>query len=277
MKAMFRQYPVIIKSGGDIATAVAHKLSRAGFPVIITELERPMMVRRTVSFANCIYEKEWTVEGVTSVLAESPEEVQAILESDKIPVIIDPNCRIREIFKPGILVDGILAKRNCGTHKEDASVVIALGPGFTAGIDADVVIETNRGHDLGMLLFEGQAAPNTGAPGNIGGYDLERVLRSPIAGQVHTHVSIGTQVKAGDLICSVEGFPVHSQIDGVVRGLIMNGLVVKEREKLGDVDPRGDVKYCRSISDKGRNIAGAVLEAILILLNESVGEKHKDR
>ncbi len=268
MNSLFTHYPVIIKSGGDIATAVAHKLFRAGFPVVITELENPMMVRRTISFANCIYEKTWTVEGVTAVLAEDPLDFMKILRNGRIPVIIDPGCRTKNLIQPVILVDGILAKRNSGTAKEDAPVVIALGPGFIAGEDAHAVIETNRGHELGRILFEGQAAPNTGVPGQIGGYALERVLRSPVPGMVQNHTTIGAAVKAGELICSVEGQPVFTQIDGVVRGLIKEGLLVKEYEKLGDVDPRGDTKYCWSISDKGRNIAGAVLEAILILMNE---------
>jgi len=262
---MFSKHCVIVKGGGDLATAVIHKLFRTGFPVIITELEKPMMVRRTVSFANCIYEKEWTVEGVTAVLTNE-EGIDQILQDGKIPVVIDPSCNIRQKVKPSIIVDAILAKRNLGTRLNDAPIVIGLGPGFVAGEDVNAVIETNRGHDLGKIIFDGKAAPNTGVPGDIKGYTIQRVLRSPCEGIVKNEVEIGSMVKIGDVICTVNGVSVHTQINGVVRGLIKDGLNVSLNEKIGDIDPRGELKYCNIISDKGRNIAGGVLESILILL-----------
>ena len=264
---MFSKHCVIVKGGGDLATAVVHKLFRAGFPVIITELEKPMMVRRTVSFANCIYEKEWTVEGVTSVLTDE-KGVDQILRDGKIPVVIDPSCNILKKKKPTVIIDAILAKKNLGTQIYDAPVVIALGPGFTAGEDVNAVIETNRGHDLGKIILDGKAAPNTHVPGDIKGYTTQRVLRAPCEGDVKSQVEIGSMVKAGDIICIVNGVAVHAQIDGVVRGLIKDGLRVASNTKIGDIDPRGEIKYCNTISDKGRNIAGGVLEAVLMLLTE---------
>lgn len=266
---MFSTYTVIIKGGGDLATAVAHKLFRVGFPVIITELEQPMMVRRTVSFANCIYEKEWTVEGVTAALADNVKDVKQILKDGKIPVVIDPKCDISKEIKPSIIVDGILAKRNCGTQITDAPIVIGLGPGFTANVDVHAVIETQRGHELGKIIFQGKAIPNTGIPGNIIGYTSQRVLRSHCSGFVKNHVDIGSYIEAGQVICSVDGCLVKAEIKGIVRGLIHDGLFVKKNEKLGDIDPRGEKKYCEMISEKGRNIAGGVLESILILFKEN--------
>jgi len=268
---MFSNHCVIVKGGGDIATAVAHKLHRAGFPVIITELEKPMMVRRTVSFANSVYENEWTVEGVTSVLSNE-EEVDQILNAGKIPVVIDPACDICKRIKPTIIIDAIMAKENLGTLLEDAPIVIGLGPGFTAGIDVDAVIETKRGHDLGKIFFDGEAMPNTGVPGDIEGYTIERVLRSPCEGVVKNRAEIGSMVKRGDIICEVDQVPVYAQIDGVIRGLIKDGLKVSSKDKIGDIDHRGEISYCNSISDKGRNIAGGVLEAILILLKSIEGQ-----
>lgn len=264
---MLSQYRIIVKGGGDLATAVAHKLFRAGFPVIITELDKPMMVRRTVSFANCIYEGEWTVEGVTAVLTDA-KGLERVLAEGKIPVVIDPQCSIRLQIKPAVIVDAILAKENLGTGIDDAQVVIGLGPGFTVGEDVDAVIETNRGHNLGRVLLEGSAEPNTGIPGDIKGYTAERVLRSPCEGTVENKVEIGTIVNVGDVICTVAEQPVYAKIDGVVRGLIRNGLRVAKNTKIGDIDPRGDIKYCNTISDKGRNIAGGVLEAVLMLIKE---------
>lgn len=264
---MFSKYRIIVKGGGDLATAVAHKLFRTGFPVIITELERPMMVRRTVSFANCIYEGEWTVEGITAVLTDA-EGLEQVLAEGKLPVLIDPQCCIRQQIKPTVIIDAILAKENLGTRLDDAPVVIGLGPGFTAGEDVDAVVETNRGHDLGRVLLAGSAEPNTGIPGAIKGYTSERVLRSTCEGIVENKVEIGSMVRVGDVICTVAGKAVCSKLDGVVRGLIREGLRVAPDTKIGDIDPRGDMKYCSTISDKGRNIAGGVLEAVLMLLGK---------
>lgn len=264
---MFSKHCIIVKGGGDLATAVAHKLFRSGFPVIITELEKPMMVRRTVAFANCIYEKEWTVEGVTAVLTDE-EGVDQIVKDGKIPVVIDPSCKICQKKRPTVIVDAILAKKNLGTKIDDAPIVIALGPGFTVGEDVNAVIETNRGHDLGKIILNGEAAPNTHIPGDIKGYTTQRVLRSPCEGIVKNQGEIGSMVKKGDIICTVNGVAVHAQIDGVVRGMIKDGLRVHVNTKIGDIDPRGEDKYCNTISDKGRNIAGGVLEAVLMLLRE---------
>lgn len=263
---MFSEHCVIVKGGGDLATAVIHKLFRAGFQVVVTELEKPMMVRRNVSFANCIYENQWAVEGITSVKTKE-DEVDKVLKEGNIPVLIDPKCNIREKIKPDIIIDAILAKRNVGTKIDDAPIVIGLGPGFYAGKDVDVVIETNRGHDLGKIILSGEASSNTGIPGSIGGYTIERVLRAPCQGTVINLAKIGSIVNKGDVICTVDGVDVCTEIDGVVRGLIKEGLNVRCKEKIGDVDPRGNLKYCNTISDKGRNIAGGVLEAVLFMLN----------
>ncbi|WZL73840.1 selenium-dependent molybdenum cofactor biosynthesis protein YqeB [Clostridiaceae bacterium 35-E11] len=272
---MFTDKKVIVKGGGDLATAVAHKLSRAGFPVMITELEKPMMVRRTVSFANCVYEGEWTVEGVTAVLAHDAQEVERIMKEGKIPLVIDPICQIREVIKPTFIVDAILAKSNCGTKLHHAPIVIGLGPGFTAGEDVHAVIETNRGHHLGRIILQGTAQPNTGVPGNIAGFTNERVFRAPCEGIVRNYVEIGTAVEVGQLLCSVDEREVKAKIRGMVRGLIYDGLRVKENEKLGDIDPRRKREHCHTISDKGRNVAGGALEAMLYLLQNKVHDGGK--
>ncbi len=263
---MFRNYKVIIKGGGDLASAVAYKLYRAGFPVIITELEKPKMVRRTVCFGNCVYEDQWTVEGVTAVLVHDVDEIDNILKERKIPVLIDHSCKVKESVHPFVLIDGILAKKNSGTKVTDAPIVIGLGPGFTAGKDVDMVIETNRGHDLGRMLYKGSAEKNTGIPGSIKGYTTERVLRASCRGVVKNKREIGDIVKKGDIICYVGEKEIKANIDGILRGLIHDGIIVKENEKIGDIDPRGERDHCYSISDKGRNIAGGVLEGILVMI-----------
>ena len=263
---------VLVKGGGDLATGVAHRLRRAGFPVAITEIENPTMVRRTVSFAECLYNDEWKVEGVTSARAggESIEEKAAnartILEAGSIPVLVDPCAEAIPHLRPAVVVDAILAKRNLGTRIDDAEVVVGLGPGFTAGVDCHAVIETSRGHDLGRVILEGAAKPDTGVPGPIGGYTTERLLRAPKSGVFTSIARIGDEVRAGEAVARVDGEEVRSAIDGVLRGLLRDGIEVSAGFKVGDVDPRAEPAHCRTISDKSRAIGGGALEAIMMFL-----------
>ncbi|MBB6216913.1 xanthine dehydrogenase accessory factor [Anaerosolibacter carboniphilus] len=256
---------IIIKGAGDIASGVAHKLFRSGFPVVMTDIERPTCVRRNVSFANCIYEGEWEIEGVRAKKAQTRDEVLQIAKGNRIPVLVDPFCRIKEDIPCSVLVDAVLAKKNIGTNKEDAPFVIGLGPGFYAGKDVDVVIETNRGHNLGKIIFDGEAEPNTGVPGNIAGYGMERVLRAPVRGIIRNNKGIGDQVNKADLIAWIGLTEVRATIDGVIRGLIYDGLEVHQGWKIGDIDPRPEaLRWTHTISDKARCIGGGVLEAILM-------------
>lgn len=263
---------VIVKGGGDLATGIIHRLWRSGFPVISTEVDNPTMVRRTVSFAECLYSGRHDVEGVISAKAEgdTPEDLltsaRAMLSEGTLPVIIDPEARIVPLAKPAALVDAIMAKRNIGTRIDQAEVVIGVGPGFTAGVDSHAVIETARGHDVGRVITEGGAEPNTGVPGPIGGYTTERLLRSPAAGIFEPRALIGDMVEAGDTVATVGGEAVKVQIKGVLRGLLREGIEVTPGFKVGDVDPRAKPEHCDTISDKSRAIGGGVLEAIMMFL-----------
>lgn len=256
---------VVIKGAGDLATGVALRLHHSGFDVVMTDLPKPLAIRRTVAFCEAIRNGQTTVEDVTAKFAESKEVVQEILKEGKIPVLADPEANIIGEIKPDVVVDAILAKRNTGTKIIDAKTVIGIGPGFTAGEDCHAVIESMRGHTLGRAIYEGPALPNTNIPGLIGGFAGERVLRAPADGEFKSVHKIGDLVKSGDIIGYVEGKPMKATIDGVLRGLIADGTNVKEGLKSGDVDPRGESSYCTLVSDKALSIAGGVLEAILKL------------
>jgi xanthine dehydrogenase accessory factor len=215
------------------------------------------------------------VEGVVARRVEDVAQARALLLEGVIPVLIDPGASVVRKLKPTVVVDAIIAKRNTGTKITDAPVVVALGPGFTAGLDAHAVIETNRGHDLGRIISEGQAAPDTGIPGPVMGYASERVVRAPGEGVFRGVKAIGDKVEAGDVVARAGDQPVLAPISGVLRGLLADGLVVKEGMKVGDVDPRGVRGHCFTISDKARAIGGSVLEAILYLLREGGRENPK--
>jgi len=257
---------VLIRGAGEQASGVAHRLFRAGFKLCLTEIAEPLAVRREVCYCESVYDGEKTVEGVTARLIDNPSDMYRLWEEGRIPLFIDPENRIRETLKPQVIIDAILAKRNVGTAVTDAPLVIGMGPGFTAGKDVHIVIETNRGHDLGRLIFTGEAEPNTGIPGDIAGYGIERVLRASADGIFHNIRAIGDRVSPGDVIAEVEGKAVKTVIAGVVRGLLRDGIRVTGGLKAGDVDPRAKREACFTISDKARALGGAALEAILFQL-----------
>lgn len=254
---------VLVRGGGDLASAVAWRLHQCGFKVLITEIEEPLAVRRKVSFCEAVYEGCAEVEGVRATHIGSEKDAPRIWDQGEIPLIVDPSCKVKAGMKPQVLVDAIMAKKNLGTSVHDAPLVIAIGPGFEVGKDAHFVVETNRGHNLGRLLTTGSAEPNTGVPGPVKGITTERVLRAPADGLWENILDIGDHVSQGDLIGEVSGLWVKSKIGGVIRGLIHPGATVNKGLKIGDIDPRGIKEYCYTISDKALAIAGGVLEGVL--------------
>jgi xanthine dehydrogenase accessory factor len=258
---------VLIRGAGDLATGVALCLHNAGFQVVMTEIAEPTAIRRTVSFAEAVFEGSQTVEGVTAERAV-PDGIAAVLNEGRVAVVVDPAAEVRAGFSPDIVVDAILEKRNLGTTMQLAPIVIALGPGFIAGVDAHAVIETMRGHELGRIITEGSTLANTGVPGSIEGRAGERVLRAPVEGRVALEKRIGDLVRAGETVMSVDGVAVVAPFDGCLRGLIHQGIRVTAGLKIGDIDPRGETRYCFLVSDKARALGRAVLEAALILGGE---------
>ncbi|SQH77707.1 conserved hypothetical protein; putative NAD(P)-binding Rossman fold [Shewanella benthica] len=265
-----RKRLVLIRGAGDIATGVAVRLHNVGFKVVMTDIAKPTIIRRSVSFAQCLFDDTATVEGITAKKAHSYNSIFKLIDKGIIPVLVDEDCKTAAKLQPNFVVDAILAKRNLGTTKALAPHTVALGPGFMAGVDCDAVIETNRGHHLGRIIYQGETAPNTGIPGNIGGYTHQRVLRAPEAGTMRCHVSLGDIVKEGELIAQVNDTPIIAPMSGKVRGLLNEGLEVHQGFKIGDIDPRGDKADHLSVSDKARAIGGSVLEALLHLDMRSI-------
>ena len=251
----------IVRGGGDLATGIIYRLWKVGYTVLSLEIPAPMVVRRTVSVASAVFDGETAIEDMKAVRIDSPKDL--IHDRSRISVLVDPEGRAISELKPDILVDAIMAKRNLGTRKDMAPVVIGIGPGFSAPEDVDAVIETKRGHYLGRVIRNGSAIPNTGVPGLIRGYTIERLLKSPGEGHVIPVKSIGDSVMPGEVVAHVEGLPVCSQIEGIVRGLIHPSVKVSKGLNIGDIDPRGEREHCFSITDKALAIAGGVLEVIM--------------
>ena len=262
------QLIILIRGGGELASGVAHRLHRSHFKICMTEISHPLAVRREVAFSEAIYEGEKEVEGVRAKLISKPEEIESLWKKGNIPILVDPDAKkTRKFLKPDVLVDAIIAKKNLGTQISDAPLVIGLGPGFTAGEDVHIVVETNRGHGLGRMILSGTAEPDTGIPGEIGGYTMERVLRTMKKGIFHPQKSIGDRISEGAVVAVADDFPIIAKISGIVRGLLREGVEVKKGMKVGDIDSRGKKQSCFTISDKSRAIGGGVLEAILYRFN----------
>jgi xanthine dehydrogenase accessory factor len=286
---LFSQHLVILRGGGDLATGVAYRLHQAGFPIIVLELERPLVVRRKVALATAVLENQITIETLHAQHAQSADEAIELAQSGIIPVLVAPELSVISNqltvfndqllptdYRPlitdhrlPILVDGRMAKRNIDTHIAQAKLVIALGPGFSAGVDCHAVIETMRGHNLGRVIWQGAAFPNTGTPGIVAGKGAERVLRAPAAGKVDWRLAIGDLVQADEIIGEVADKPLVAPFAGVLRGLIAPGTEVPAGLKIGDLDARADRDACFTISDKALSVGGGVLEAVLTHLNQT--------
>ena len=294
---------IICRGAGDLATGIIHRLHRAGHRVIALETDYPAAIRRQVSFCEAVYDGSAVVEGVTARLvpaladAETDTEtysgendtpaahivsekwdssaIEAVLEAGEVPLLIDQKGESIALLKPDVVVDAIIAKKNLGTTIDMAPLVIGVGPGFTAGQDVHLVIESMGGHDLARIITDGMAQPNTGVPGNIAGFTSERVIHAPAAGYIHDVRKIGDIVQKGDEIARIypdkesydnalsEYVPVNATITGIIRGLIREGYYFRKGFKIADIDPReSEITNCFTISDKARSIAGSVLEAV---------------
>ena len=279
---MNKKILIICRGGGDLATGIVHRLFRAGFPVLVLETDSPAAIRRQVSFSEAVYDGMATVEGVTAERIASADRaaVDHVLEAGRVPLLVDPEGSSIPLLKPDIVVDAIIAKKNLGTAKEMAPLVIGVGPGFTAGEDVDLVVESMRGHNLARIFTTGSALPNTGIPGNIGGFTKERVLHAEAAGYMKNIRKIGDIVEKGEEIARIyekmteDGtfsgsyVSVEASISGIIRGLIREGYHFQKGFKIADIDPReSELANCFTISDKARNIGGSVLEAVCGYVN----------
>ncbi|MDN0069172.1 selenium-dependent molybdenum cofactor biosynthesis protein YqeB [Collinsella ihumii] len=251
-----------IRGAGDLATGIALRLHRAGISVVMADIAEPTCIRRTVAFSEAIRCGSACVEDVRASLGATPDELRAIVEQGEVAVAVDPNAELVTDLAPDAVVDAILAKRNLGTTMDMAPIVIGVGPGFTAGEDCHAAVETKRGHYLGRVLYTGSPIANTGVPGIIAGVGAKRVLRSPADGPFECVREIGDIVTAGEVVGRVAGEPMLATIDGVLRGLLAPGVPAFKGMKAGDIDPRGDASFVKTVSDKATAVGGGVLEAL---------------
>ncbi|NLJ76580.1 MAG: EF2563 family selenium-dependent molybdenum hydroxylase system protein [Peptococcaceae bacterium] len=255
----------VIKGANDVATGVAYRLKKCGLDIIMTEISSPLVVRRKVAFAEAVYDGTVTVEGIKAAVSGSIRDALALIEKGIIPLLVDPETKIIKEISPQVVIDARMAKCNLDTNINDAPLVIGLGPGFEAGKDVNAVIETCRGYRLGRVIYNGGAIPNTGIPGDIGGFTAERTIRAPMEGVVTNILAIGDKVKKGDQVVAVGGTPVGAEINGVVRGMVREGVMVSKGTRIANIDPRKEID-CSNISDRALSISGGVMEAVFTFL-----------
>jgi len=259
---------IVIRGGGDIATGTISRLHRCGYQILVLETESPTAIRRTVSFCEAIYDGATTIEDITAVRVQTPDDCDKIWQQNKVAICVDTKATAIDKLSPIAVVDAILAKKNFGTSTAMAPVTIGLGPGFCAGNDVHAVIETARGHSLGRVIYSGEALPNSGIPGEIQGFSKDRVIYAKNSGELQIIRDISSRVNAGEIVAKISDVPVHAPIGGLVRGMLRNSFTVHKGLKIADIDPRIDEREnCYTISDKARCISGGVLEALLSLSN----------
>ena len=253
---------ILIKGAGDLATGIASRLYNSGYQILMTDIAVPLTVRRTVALSRAVYEGKAEVETMTGILVKNMDEAEKVLSDRNIPVIVDEKAEIRKDYQPDVVVDAILAKKNLGTRITDAPLVIGVGPGFTAGEDCHVVVETKRGHYLGQAIWKGSAIPNTGIPGNIGGFTVERIIRATADGIFEPVAKIGDMVEKDQIVAYSGGQEIRAKMSGIVRGMLQDHVPVTKNMKCGDIDARCELEHCYTISDKARAVGGGVLEAV---------------
>ncbi len=254
---------IILRGGGDLATGVAVRLHRCGFDIVVLEIQQPLTVRRRVAFAEAVYAGEIEVGGVRSVFVSDSGQISQLCSERVVPVLVDPAANLCAQINATALVDGRMRKTPPETTLDPSLFTIGLGPGFTAGLNCHAVVETNRGHNMGRVIWQGSAEPDTKVPEAVAGFDVDRVLRAPVSGLLEGGKEIGSMIRAGEEIARVGGAPIAAPFDGVLRGLVHDDVHVEEAAKIGDLDPRGEPSYCFSISDKALAVGGGVLEALL--------------
>ncbi|HEY7162937.1 MAG TPA: selenium-dependent molybdenum cofactor biosynthesis protein YqeB [Candidatus Binatia bacterium] len=254
---------VLIRGAGEMASGIALRLRQCHMLVVMTEVAMPTAVRRTVAFAEAIYEGVQDLEGVRAFKVCTSSDVEDAWSNGVIPLLVDPGAEIKDAIRPDVVVDAIMAKKATDTCIADAPLVVGVGPGFTAGENVHAVVESNRGYDLGKVIWQGSAEPYTGVPATVAGHAQARVFRTPAAGRFKALRQIGDVVEKGETVAHVNGVSIDAQIDGLIRGMLRDGIDVSAGVKAGDIDPRRERGYCYSVSDKARAIGGGVLEAIL--------------
>lgn len=259
---------ILVRGGGEVGSAIAHRLNRSHFRVCITELANPETVNRGVSFSEALFDSNQTVESVTAEKTlVSLEKIYSVWRNGHIPIVADPELAVKPLIKPDVMVNAMMLKRETNTKITDAPLVIGIGPGFIAGVDVHLVIESKPGNNLGRVILEGESEKDSSRPDETVNSDKNKLVLAEETGVFTTEKNIGDAVLAGDIIGNISDLPLKAPISGVLCGLLRNESKVLPNARLAEIDPENDKSICFAIRGRTRAIAGGVLEAILMSFN----------
>lgn len=256
---------VVVLGSNDVASAVAHLLFTAGHAVVLAEGPAPTVTRRGMAFADAVFDGEAELAGLRAQRVESVAETEALLASRAaLPVLVGWSPRdLAEALRPDALVDARMRKRaQPEALRGLAPLTVGLGPGFVAGEQVDLAVETAWGDDLGRVVTSGSTRPLEGEPREIAGHARDRYVYAPVAGVFETARRIGELVEAGEPLARIGGVALCAPLSGAIRGLTRSGVSVDAGTKVIEIDPRGEAGQVYGIGERPARIAEGVLAAI---------------
>ena len=271
---------MLVRGIGDVGSAVAHRLFGAGHRVVIHDVPAPAAARRGMAFTDVLFDGPVVLEGVTCRRIEQLSELPAasgevllretggsgellLRETGWIAATTLPLEDVVASLRPAVLVDARMRKRAVPEPQRHlAALTIGLGPNFVAGETTDLVVETGWGERLGTVLTEGSPAPLAGEPRTYGGHARDRFVYAPARGMFRTTAAIAERVQAGQVVATLDGVGLAAPLDGILRGLTHDGVVVEQGTKCIEVDPRGDIRHVIAIGERPGAIGDAVVRAV---------------
>lgn len=255
----------LVRGIGDVGSAIAHRLRGAGHHVAIHDSPTPTVHRRGMAFADAVFDGSAILDGREAQRIDTVADIPRALAGAAIPVHVGPFDILLAAAAWDVLVDARLRKRSTPEDQRgQARLAIGLGPGFVAGANCDVAIETSW-ENLGQVIANGGTAALAGEPRSILGQARERLVYAPVAGVFVTSRCIGDLVRTGEPIAAIGDRTLAAPLDGAIRGLTRSGVAVEPGTKVIEIDPRGRAGRWSGLGERPARIAAAVLGIVAML------------
>lgn len=251
----------IVRGVGDVGSAVAHALCRAGHHVAIHDSPAPTAHRRGMAFVDAVFDGQTALDGVTARRVDDLSSLSGIWASGGVAIYVGA---FSDILAVGwdVLVDARMRKRaQAEDQRSCAPLVIGLGPGFTVGENCHRAIETGW-DDLGRIVEAGSTAALHGEPRSILGRGRERLVYAPAAGPFLSDRAVGDLVDSGERIATIGTHELTAPLAGVLRGLTRSGVTVDKGTKVIEIDPRGKAAPVTGLGERPRRIAEGVIQLV---------------
>jgi xanthine dehydrogenase accessory factor len=253
----------VVEGGGELGTAVALALRRAGWRVVVAELPRPTVLRRQLSLAEAAFAGTVRRQEMCAVRASVPAVAVALLDQPAtIPLYVGATPELVAVLRPTLVVDARMRRGVAPERQRDsAPLVIGLGPDLVAGEHVDVVVETCPGEDLGRVVRVGTARAHSPLPRRAPGVG-EEYVHAPSAGLWRTTREIGDTMRAGEVLGWLDGEALRSPVAGCVRGLVHDAVMAPAALKVAAVHPGDWQRKEAGISHRALTVAATVLSLV---------------